>query len=59
MVHSSPILQYLGSFSVDMAGGWKSDFAKTVKHQLSKVNPKVNVKLKSDLKDWLQIQNTQ
>ena len=31
----------MGSFSIDMTGGWKSDFAKTVKHQLSRVDTKV------------------
>ena len=35
------LYQYVGTFAIDMAGGWKSDFTKIVKQQLSRVNPKV------------------
>ena len=36
-----PSIQYVGTFAMDMKGGWKSDFEKAVKHQLSRVDPKV------------------
>ena len=37
------MVQYIGTFSVEMGPSWKKDMGKTVKQQLSRINTKVRL----------------